>query len=160
MTRYVPEGTVEVYWVTTIADYLVPTSTELGAGVDITAFMAGDLVLPFSGQTADAADMSSRFNKTVPGDVGGDAGTFTIHKEKLAADDTAYTTLPPGTLGFLCVAGRGLATPGTWAVADVVDVWPAEVISNEIIYARNTSLRAAVELSITDTPNEDFPLAA
>lgn len=160
MTRYVPEGTVEFYWVTTLADYTAPTSTELNAGVDLTAFMAGDMVLPFGGQTADAADLSSRFNKTVPGDIGGDAGTFTIHKEKAAADDTAYTTLPQGTIGFIAVATRGLAAAGTWAIADVADIWPAEVIANEIVYARNTSLRAAVEVAITDVPEEDFALVA
>lgn len=160
MTRYVPEGTVEVFWVTTVANPAAPTSTELNAGVDITGALAGDLVLPFAGQTTDAADMSSRFNKTAPGDFGGSEGTFTIHREKASGDDTAYTTLTRGAIGYLAVANRGLATPGTWAISDEVDLWPAEILSRENQYARNQTLRAQIAFAITDVPTEEYSLAA
>ena len=160
MARYVPEGTVEVYFVATVADAAAPTSTELNAGTDITGAMAGDLVMPFAGSTADAADMSSRFNKTAPGDFGGAEGTFTIHRELASGDDTAYTTLTRGTTGYLAVANRGLTTPGTWAIGDEVDLWPIEVLSRENQYARNQTLRAQIAMAITDVPTEEFSLVA
>jgi hypothetical protein len=39
MAKYAPPGNTEVHWVTTITDYLIPTSTLLNAGVDITAWV-------------------------------------------------------------------------------------------------------------------------
>lgn len=160
MARYVPEGTVEVWFVATVSNPAAPTSTELNAGTDLTGALTGDLVLPFAGSTADAADMSSRFNKTAPGDFGGSEGTFTIHKELATGDDSAYTTLSRGTTGYLAVANRGLATPGTWAISDEVDLWPIEVLSRELQYARNQTTRAAIAVAITDVPTEDFALVA
>lgn len=161
MTRYVPEGTMEVWYVATVADPLAPESTELAAGVDLTKFCVGDLNLPFEGQTADSADLSSRFNKTVEGDFGGAAGSNTFHKEKESADDTAWSTLPRGTAGYLAVAFRGLATPGTWAIGDSVDLWPIQILSRAMAQqARNTSTRFAVNIAIPDVPTEDFELVA
>jgi hypothetical protein len=161
MTRYVPEGTVEVFYVATVAIPTAPTSTELNLGVDLTGFCVGDLDLPFEGSTADAADLSSRFNKTISGDYGGQAGSNTFHKEKVLGDDTAWTTLPRDTAGYFAVAWRGLATPGTFAIADVVDLWPIEVMARAIAgQARNTSTRFVVNLAIPAEPTEDFALVA
>lgn len=161
MVRYVPEGTVEFSYVATIAVPAAPTAAELNAGVDLTEFSVGDLDMPFEGQTADAADLSSRFNKTVPGDYGGSSGSASFHKDTVTGNDTAWTTLPRNTVGYLVVATRGLATPGTFAVADIVDIWPIEVLSRSLnAQARNQSLRFTVNMAITDEPTEDFPIAA
>lgn len=160
MTRYVFEGTGEVHLVPTIAVAGAPTAAELNAGTDLTGQMIGDLVLPFDGSSADAGDMSSRFNKTASGDFGGAPGTFTIHKEKLLADDTVFTALPRDTIGYLAVNQRGLATGGTWAVADEVDVWPIEIMSREVVYGRGNTQRAVITVAITDVPTEAFVVAA
>ena len=160
MTRYVFEGTGEVWLVPTISSPGAPTAAELNAGTDLTGQMVGDLVLPLEGTPVDTADMSSDFQKQAAGDVGGTPGTFTIHKEKLLAADTVYTALPRGTVGYLCVNQRGLATSSTWATGDAVDVWPVEINSRTIIYGRGTNQRAAIVVSITDTPTEDFVVVA
>lgn len=160
MARYVPEGTVEVWLVLTIADAAAPTSTELNAGTALEGQMIGDLVLPFEGSTADASDASSRFNKTAPGDFGGAPGSFTIHKEKALGDDGVFTALARDVEGFIAIAVRGLALAGTWAIGDEVDVWPITVLSREIQYARNTTLRAGIQVAITDVPDLDFILVA
>lgn len=158
--RYVPEGTMEVWYVATVADSAAPTTAELGAGVDLTKFCVGDLTLPFEGTTAEAGDLSSRFNKTIDGDYGGSPGSNTFHKEKALADDTAWSTLPRDTVGFFAVAFRGLATKGTWAVGDHVDLWPISVLSRAMNQqARNTSSRFTVQVAIPDEPTEDFVLA-
>lgn len=159
MTRYVFEGTGEVHLVPTIAVAGAPTAAELNAGTDLTGQMIGDLVLPFDGSSADAADMSSKFNKTAPGDFGGAPGTFTIHKEQLLAADTVFTALPRDTVGYLCVSQRALAG-ATWAVADEVDIWPIIIMSREVIYARNQTARAVVTVAITDVPTEGYVVAA
>jgi hypothetical protein len=160
MTRYVPEGTVEVHFITTISDIAAPTATELNAGLDITEALIGDLDLPFDGSTADGADMSSKFNKTVPGDFGGQPGSFTIHNELASGDDTAFTALARDTIGFIAVANRGLALAGTFAIADVVDIIAVQVLSRTRTYARNTTARSAVQVAITDVPTEEFAIVA
>lgn len=160
MTRYVFEGTGEVWLVPTISSGGAPTATELNAGTDLTEQLVGDLVLPFDGTTADSADASSKFNKTVSGDFGGASGSFTIHKEQLLADDTVFTALPRDTTGYLCISERGLATSGTWAVDDEVDIWPIEVMSREVIYGRGNTQRAVVTVAITDVPTEGFVIVA
>jgi len=160
MARYVPEGTVEVWLVISISDAAAPTASELNAGTDLTGQMIGDLVLPFEGSTADASDTSSRFNKTAPGDFGGAPGSFTIHKEKVLNTDTVYTALARDVAGYLAVAHRGLATTAVWAIGDDVDIWPITVLSREIQYARNTTLRAGIQVAITDVPDIDFILVA
>jgi len=161
MVRYVPEGNIEFSYVAAISVPAAPTSTELNGGVDLTAFSVGDLDMPFEGSTADAADLSSRFNKTAPGDYGGQAGSATFYKEKLLADDTAWTTLPIGTTGYLVVATRGLAIPGTFAIADVVTIYTIEVLSRSIAgQARNTTTRFQVQFAITEEPTEDYAIVA
>jgi len=160
MTRYVFEGTGEVHLVPTIAVAGAPTAAELNAGTDLTGQMVGDLVLPFDGSSADSADMSSKFNKTAPGDFGGAPGTFTIHKEQLLAADTVFTALARDTVGYLAVSQRALATGGTWAVADEADIWPIIIMSREVIYGRNNTQRAVITVAITDVPTEGFVVAA
>ncbi len=160
MTRYVFEGTGEVHLVPTIAVAGAPTAAELNAGTDLTGSMVGDLVLPFEGTPVDAGDMSSKFNKQASGDEGGTPGSFTIHKEQLLAADTVFTALAKGTVGYLAVSQRALATGGTWAVADEVDIWPIEVNGRVVIYGRGTNQRAAITVAITDEPTEGFVVAA
>lgn len=161
MARYVPEGTMEVWFVTTVAVPAAPTATELNAGVDLTGFAVGDLDMPFEGSTADAADLSSRFNKTAPGDYGGQSGSSTWHKDSVQASDTAWTTMLRDTIGYLAVAPRGLATASTWAIGDYVDLWPVQVLSRALAaQARNTTTRFVTQLAITDEPTEDFAIVA
>jgi len=158
MTRYVPEGTVEVALVTTIVAPATPTPTELNNAVDITAALVGDLVLPFEGSAADSADMSSKFNSTVDSDYGGQPGSFTIHKEKDSGADVVFTALARGTTGWIAIAVRGLATPGTYAAGDKIDLVPIKVLSRTQQYARGTTMRVAVQVAITGVPLEDYTL--
>ena len=161
MARYVPEGTMEIAYVATVAVPAAPTASELNAGVDLTEFAVGDLDMPFEGSTAEAGDLSSRFNKTVPGDYGGQEGSCTFHKDSVQANDTAWTTMVRDLIGWLAVAPRGLATPGTWAIGDYVDLWPIQVLSRSLnAQARNTSTRFSIKMAITDEPTEDYAIVA
>jgi len=156
--RYVPEGTVVIAFVSTIASPAAPTAAELQAGVKIHQQMIGDLVLPFEGSTTDAADMSSRLNATAAGDYGGSAGTFTIHKEKAVGDDSVFTALARDVTGWLAIANRGTATANTFAINDYIDLWPVTVLSRSVQYARGQTLRAAISVSINDDPLEDYKI--
>ncbi len=94
--------------------------------------------------------------------TGGNQATLTFHREKPLASDTIWTALPRGTTGYVAIAPRGLATKGTWAVADDVDVFPVEVITrnpSNLADDGNTQ-QFTVELAITGEPEYDYQLAA
>lgn len=157
--RYAPPGISEVHWVTTIAVPGVPTAIELNAGVDITPDFADIPDIPRTGNTVDVADLSSKFDKLQVGTRGGDVVTVAVFRNP--ASEVAYDTLLEDVVGFLIVARGGLATAGTFAIADVIDIYPATVLSQaDPAPGRNAATMADVELVITDDPTRNFAVAA
>lgn len=156
--RIVPPEVVEVVWVTTIALPAAPTAAELNAGVDITGFLRGVPSIPETGNTADISDLSSKFNKRQAATHGGDVLTLEAYRDDTA--DTAYTTLLRTTQGFLVVAWDGLAAAGTFAVADLVWIYPSTIISRGLgTPGRDEAEFFISEQAITDDPTEAFPIA-
>jgi hypothetical protein len=160
MARRIGAGVLEIAYVATIADPAAMTAAEGNAGTFLTLFLAdGGLATPLDGSIVDAADMSSAFNKTASGTYGGQPLTAEFFRDDAA--DTAWTTLARTTTGFLVISRFGLATPGTFAIADVVDVWQIEVVSrNPVDVARNEMQRFTVECAVPAVPTEDFAIAA
>ncbi len=162
-TRYIGAETIECWYVATISTPTAPTTTELNAGTDLTGFIVDNgLQIPETGRTVDASDGSSRRDKTVPGTYGGDEASIEFHRQSPAAQDTAWATLPRNTAGYLAIAPYGLATPGTWAIADVVDIIPIQVVSRTAInqMGRTVTFRGRAVLAITDDTTEGYALAA
>lgn len=159
MARVIGAGVLELFYVPTLTDYTAPTTTQLNAGTDLTGFLTdGGLSTPFDGSIVDIGDMSSKFNKTAAGTFGGNPLTLEFYRDDAA--DTAWTTLARGVTGYIALARFGLATPGTFAVADVVDVWPIEVVTrNPADVVRNEAQRFSVECAVTNVPAEDYALA-
>ena len=162
MARGIGAGIAELHYVATIGTYTAPTAVELNAGVDLTAFLTdGGLTTPLSGSTVDGADMSSAYNKTSSGTYGGQPLNAEMFKDLINGSDTAFTTLPRGTAGYLAVVRRPLATKGTFAIGDYVDIWPIDVITRDPLpIQRNELQRFMVECAVTSVPAEDFPIAA
>ena len=159
MAKYGPAGKSEVWWVTTIASAAAPTATELNAGVDLTSFIKTLPDLPRTGNLIDVAVLSSTFEARQRGTVGGDVASGEFLRDD--ATDTAYTTLTEGAEGFICVARKGLATAGTWAISDEVDVFPATV--NTIADGnpgRNDADFFVAEWALTANPTRAFSVAA
>lgn len=160
MARIIGAGVAEVTFVATLSDYTAPTATELNGGTDLTSFITdGGTETPFDGSIVDIADMSSAFNKTQAGTFGGQAVSVELYRDDTA--DTAWTTLARGTTGYLAIARKPLATAGTWAIGDDVDVWPITVVTrNPAPIVRNEAQRFTAECAVTDVPEEDFTIAA
>ena len=160
MARVTGAGVLELFYVATVANASAPTSTELNAGTDLTGFLTdGGISTPFDGSIVDASDMSSKFNKTAPGTYGGQPLTLELYRDDSA--DTAWSTLTRGTSGYIAIARFGLATKGTWAVGDKVDLWPITVITrNPADVVRNEMQRFSVECAVTAVPLEDYTLAS
>jgi hypothetical protein len=161
MARVNPPGVTEVWWAASgeIANYLAPTSTELDGTTDLTSFVRGVPSIPETGNTADTADLSSKFNKRIPASYGGDNLTIEFWRDD--ATDTAYTTLTRSTVGFWVVAWDGLATAGNFAASDLVWVYPATLISRGMgSPGRDEGLWFISEAAITNVANERYSLVA
>ncbi len=157
--RVYPPGTAEVAWVASISDKDAPTAAELNAGVDLTGFVRGLPNIPETGNTADISDLSSGFNKRAAASYGGD--TLTLEAYMDDGTDTAYDTLIRGTAGHVVVADYGLATTGTFAVADEVWVYPVTIISRgKGVPGRDEDEFFISECAITDVPNEKYAVAS
>ena len=161
MPTYITPGRSEIAWVTTIAVAGAPTAAELNAGVDLTGFVREMPTIPRATNQSDNTDISSTFESRNIGTRGGDVVDVIVKRFTTTATDTAYTTLAEDTAGFLIVARKGLATTGTFAVADEVDIFPASVSSLEDgTPGRNDIDTAIAHLVVTSAPTRDFPIAA
>jgi hypothetical protein len=160
MPRVIGAEVLELYIVTTVAVPTAPTSAEITAGDDITSFLTdGGLTTPFDGSLVDVADMSSKFNKTIAGTYGGQPLTMELYRDDNA--DDAWDALPRGFQGYAAIFRFGCATPGTPAAADVVDLWPIEVITrNPADIVRNEAQRFMVEAGVPEVPLEGYALVS
>jgi len=159
MAKYAPPGVSEVHWVTTISDYTAPTATELNGGTDLTAFVRSMPNLPRGLNLVDVATLDSKYEKRQVGTRGGDELSVEFLRDDTT--DTAFTTFTEDTAGFLVVVRKALATAGTFAIGDEVDVYPATVGSVEDgTPGRNDPDFSTARLVATDDPNRGFALTA
>jgi hypothetical protein len=159
-----------VKFVTAVAAKAAPTVTELTGGTDLTGFLTRDgLKTPATGNTVDISDASSLFNSTAPGSYGGDAAELTCYRDTLGTNDTAWTALERGTIGFLVVARAGWGqsattgigtNDGTPTAADRCEVYPVTVISRAMNdTADNEASKFTCSLAITAEPADDAVVA-
>ena len=160
MPRVNPPGVTEVVWVPAIADTAAPTTTELNHAnaKDLTGYVRGIPSVPETGNTADTADLSSKFNKRIPASYGGDNLTIEFWRDD-DGTDLAYETATRGAEGDWVIPWDGLATAGTFAVSDDVWVYPCTIISRGMgTPGRDEALWFVSESAMTDVPTEKFTL--
>src|SRR5437016_10427934 len=104
MARLMFPGTGKIRWVPTVTVKAAPTAAEVNAGVDLTPWLRQDgLNRTMTGALTDVADARDTFDRTEIGTYGSTL-EVTFLRDSVAANDTAFTTLPRGTRGFLAVA--------------------------------------------------------
>lgn len=154
MAKYAPPGVSEVAFTETVSDYLNITAAEANGGADLTSYIRTLPQIPRTANLVDVATLDSKFEKRQVGTRGGDVISMEILRD--STTDTAYTTLVEDTAGYLIVARKGLATPGTFATADVVDVFPVTVASvADGNPGRNDPDFAVVEMAVTSDPSRN-----
>jgi hypothetical protein len=160
MARKMPIGNIRLWFLATPpANKAAPTTGEVLAGVDLTAFLQRDgLTTPKKGNTVDIADISDPYNSTAPGTYGGDPITLGLFRDDTT--DTAWTTLLPvsastplGTSGAIVVRRFGGATTAI-AVGNKVEVWPVSVISAENNQTGEKPTDFTVTCAVTSPPND------
>lgn len=119
------DGRIRVYWVSTIANQPAPTTTELNAGIDLTATITADGLMGLQPETADVdvSSLASTFNATDNGRVS--FSNPRIRLKKQSGTDTIFTTLTKDTAGFLVVR-RSIAQATAWASAQAIEVYPVK----------------------------------
>ena len=131
MSRKPYTGEQRLWWVTTIANRSAPTVAEINAGIDVTPQMRrSGFTRPQAGSTIDAADGASRFNKTVPGNYGGDQVSFPGIRDSVAGSENAYTTLVRDAAGHFVYRPFGGSAVAV-AAGQKVEVWSGTIISRE-----------------------------
>lgn len=152
---------IKVAYVAAIATPAAPKVTELTAGIDLTPFLRRDgLSTPQSGSTVDASDLSSRQNKTAAGSYGAGPVEIRAFRDDTPASDTAYSTLAPGTEGFLAIRRFG-GSDVAFAAAQKVEIWPVEVISRAMAdVADNDNQSFTVSLAVPGEIFEDVAVVA
>lgn len=158
MPKYAYDGVMQLWFVPTLT-LSAPTLAQVTAGTNLTPYLRS-LTTPFAGSTVDAATADSRFNSTVAGRYGGQPLSATFTRDKLVADDDAYTTLAFGTTGYWAVAWRG-GTGGSGALAatDRIDAFYIEVLSRQPAdYSPGSLAEVTVEVAVPIAPNFDVAL--
>jgi len=159
MGKYSTPGKSEVWWVDTIAVPAAPTATELNAGTTLTDDTPSMPTLPRNANTVDVAVLASKYEARQVGTRGGDLLSLRLLRDD--ATETALAAVAEDNAGFLVIARKGLATPGTFAIADEVDIYPATVASNaDGTPGRNEADFIEVQLVATSDPTRQFPIAA
>lgn len=164
MAEQVASGVLRAWWVASIANIAAPTAAEITAGVDLTPKLRRDgLATPLDGKTADASDISSQYDKTVPSTYGGSPLTLKFKRDPSA--DTIWTTLTPptpsaaGALGNLVVRRFGGSSVAA-ATSQKVEVYPAQVVSRTMDNTTADGVQMfTVVLAVPSAPNLDAVVA-
>ena len=140
------ERNTRVVWVPTIADINAPTDAEITAGTDISDLITKDgLQTPADQNNIDVAGLSSNFDAQAVGSYGG-----TIQLTCFRFPTTAWDLMVYGTSGYLVV---GRDSEGGIAVADVVEVYPAEMHQPVMMQtASNEAQKFTEQMPVTDDP--------
>jgi hypothetical protein len=160
MARYSTPGNSEVWMVTTIASPAAPTAAELNAGTDMTAVLQLLPSIPRTANLVDISDLSDKFEARQVGTRGGDQLQFTVLRDDAGAE-SELAAVAEDTVGFIAIGRKALATPGTWAIGDEVDVFPVTIASDaDGDPGRNDADTAVISAAITANPTRRFSIAA
>jgi hypothetical protein len=153
MADIVVDGFTRAYWVSAIANIAAPTTTELNAGLSLTATLTADGLQGFQPDTADVdnSSLASTFDTVT---IGRDSFKNTaLMLKKQTGTDTIYNTLTRGTAGYV-VLRRDIDQATAWASTQAVEVYP--VICGQTQRqdpAANEVTKYKVPTKITSTPN-------
>lgn len=153
MARYANDGMIRVTYAPAVANKAAPTTVELGAGTELSAWITKDgLTVPANQNMVDDSSLAEVFDAQVVGSFGGPI-TMTMKRDGVAASDTAWNLITYGLLGFIVVR-RGIAVATAWTAAQKAEVFP--VMFHEPIpmqTATNEQGRFTATAAVTSQPN-------
>ena len=93
--RKISEGVLKLYLLPACVDISAPTTAEIAAGDDLSAFLVPNLNTPRGGQIVQSPDVGSAFVKTGAGTIGGQPITAEFYRDD--DSDDAWDAQPEGT---------------------------------------------------------------
>lgn len=158
MARYTIEGFALLYHVPTIANTASPTTAELNAGTNLTAFTPRDGFAPNMTQNfIDISAIADSFDLT---QIGSEGGNFTLTFFRDNSTDTAWNLYVPGGVAGFVAFREGIATATAWASAQKLQVWPyAAHKPLPVPTAQNEARKFTVGIGITNVPNRNATVA-
>lgn len=144
--RYLPPGIRHLYWVSTMANYLLPTRAELNAGIDLTYEIPDGGVTGWSlaGSTVDAPDLGSKFTSQVPGRLTSASNSIDSYLDQGSND--IRTLLPRDTTGFIVCLWDG-DVPG-----QLMDVFPVRVVTQAVDPNTVDVGKVTIQFAVTKVP--------
>ena len=154
------DGNVKTVFVPAIAVLSAPTVTELEAGTDLSCYLTGDGWTPgLDEQTITDERMCDTQTYEQPGSYTRSLSVKYVENPTDSTNNAAYTTLAPGTKGYLAQR-RGVPYDQAWAADDKVDIWPTTMGQyDKQPPERNSTLKVAQKAFITAAVRQDATVA-
>ena len=139
--RYYPSGTRKCYFLSTTANYLSPTRTEMNAGVDLSAEMESVTGFSLTAAMVNVPDMGSRFVQQIPGALESSKNDITFYQDLQSGDVRQIFAI--GVTGFIIMLWDGDVS------GQLMDVFPVQVAS----VAPDPSINKAAMLTVDFAPS-------
>ena len=134
MSVVIIDGRVRVFWMTACANILLPTTTELTTGTDLTTYIRPDgLDIGFTTGSVDVGNVGSTYGLARAGRRVPTISLGCYHDATAGATDPAWNLLVYRATGFLAVrtgvlTGTAFATgQGAGGTTGELQVYPVEV---------------------------------
>lgn len=150
-SRYIPDGTRQYYWVTSISSKSAPTRAELDAGHDLTGEIAEVTGFTVSTDMVDAPDLGTRFTSQISGRIKAADSSITLY---LSDDsDDARSLLTRDATGFVVQFPEGDDDGASGTLT--MDVFPATIASVSKSTKMGDPGTMEVSFTITSEPAVD-----
>lgn len=154
MARFIRRGVTKVRFAPTIANRAAVTRTEITSSTDLTPSIADMSGWALEGSTVPVPDMSSTFEKSIPGTDSAPDSSIDFYEDDTT--EVIETLLPKGTAGNILVFRKG-DKPSSKSL----DVFAVAVTSRSATFsAGNDPARFTVRFSITEEPELDTTVPA
>lgn len=158
MARITPDGVIRVFFVEEIANIDAPTEEEIAAGDELTNYLTPTgLDTPEEGTDADASDLGSARDKSVPATIGGElTGEYYRSDGAGGEDDAAWEAQPRLKIGFLVVFRFGTAAGDHDELpqdGDLCEVYPVRISmrsNNRLV--RGETMRFTTRYALSGDP--------
>lgn len=145
--RYIPPGTTQYYWVTSIANKAAPTRPELDAGTDLSGEISAVAGFATTSNQVDTPDLKSRFTSKIPGLI--DAGDSSITMYASSDSTDARQLMQRDDTGFIVIFGEGDVA------GNLMDVYPVKVSSQAKQRGAADPSTIQFQFTITSEPAEN-----
>lgn len=155
MARIIPNKNTWVGFSLTVtsstgAAQTVTAGTDIAGAVNLTGFLIS-INASSQGNVVPTPALDTLFETSI---IGTSQATFTADFYRDSTADTAWTTLPRGTVGYFVVARFG--TAGLAPIAGkTVEIWPVQIVSRTSAAVSNNTVQTfTVTASVPVEPNE------